>query len=267
MKGLMEKGEGGIFLHIKHGSIVQESKHSQEGYSPVEVTNIRTGTTSTKYIKRYKGVEALIKKIEWYDKEYDGTPYQGWKLLLDADGLACTLDLPFESVVGTRFMKLAENIDFTHPVEFSAWKSPDDKTAFSVKQNGENVPQMYTRENPGDCPAPTQGFNKKWNFDAQKQFLHERMVQVVIPKVLEANQGNGNGHHEPAATDETGDGKAKLLERIKVNLKDYAEQEKVSPIQAIETWFTTRSWPDVEKRTLEDLEERAKMIEEAIVPF
>lgn len=183
MKGLQEKGEGGIFLHIKHGTICEESKTPKEKFIPIEVTNPRSGQISTKYIKPYKLVEAMIRRIDWYEREYDGTPFMGWKIVLDADGTTCVLDLPLQSQTATRFMKLAENIDFSQPVEFSAWKTPEDKTALSVKQNETQVSQRYTKDNPGDCPPPVQGFGKKWNYDAQTQFLHERMTQVVIPKL------------------------------------------------------------------------------------
>lgn len=273
MKGLMEKGEGGIHLHIKHGGIVQESKHPQEGFSPIEVTNIRTQEVKTKYIKRYKGVEAIVKKIEWYDREFDGTPYQGWKLVLDAAGTICTLDFPFESRVGSRFAKLAENIDFALPVEFSAWKDNDGNTAFSVKQNNENVPQKYTREDPGDCPAPTQGFNKKWNFDAQKEFLHKRMVEVVIPKIqaIHGAANGNNGHQEqetktPEAvkTEKTAE---QVLSEIQTSLKEFSEERNVSVKDAMEQWFDTRVWAEVEKIDPELLRTQLKKIDDELTPF
>ena len=272
MKGLQEKTDDGIFLVIKHGGIVQESKNPREGFVPIEVPNVRTGDKVIKYIKRYKGVEALIKRIEWYDREYEDTRFMGWKLLLDANGVACTLTLPFESQVGSRFMKLAENIDFSQPVEFSAWKSPDDKTALSVKQNGENVSQKYTREDPGDCPAPTQGFNKKWNFDAQKQFLHERMISVVIPKVQALN---ANGHtdntpeetHGGASPNGNGTGGGIDFESIKTCLKDYATEKKIHLNDAIEEWFDTRTWADVEKMDPALLKAQAAKLAEAVIPF
>jgi hypothetical protein len=272
MKGLQESTNDGIFLVIKHGGIVQESKNPREGFTPIEVVNVRSGDKTVKYIKRYKGVEALIKKIDWYDREFEDTRFMGWKLLLDADGTACTLDLPFESRVGSRFMKLAENIDYSQPVEFSAWKGTDDKTAFAVKQNGENVPQKYTRENPGDCPPPVQGFNKKWNFDAQKEFLHERMMQVVIPAVQAVN--GMNGHHEqgepeieptddPVSTNQS----TLILERLKSDLKEYSAQEKITSKDAVERWFGTRSWREVEKMDVQVLKEMSEKIIAEIVPF
>ena len=84
-------------------------------------------------------------------------------------------------------MKLAENIDFSQPVEFSAWQdTKTDKTAFNVKQGGKSVPQKYTQDDPGDCPPPVQSKLGKWNFDAQEEFLFDRMENVVIPMVNEA---------------------------------------------------------------------------------
>jgi hypothetical protein len=191
MKGLMEQSDSNaVFLSIKHHGIVQESKTPKDGFKPIEVKNPRTNETFTKYIKRYNGIEALVNKIEWRDTgdQYDQR-YMGFKIYLDADGVPCVLDLPFESRQCTRFMKLAENIDFSQPVIFRAWHdTKDDKTAFFVGQGWEgdkaiSVPQKYTRDDPGECPPPVQKFNGKWNFDDQTQFLYERMVNVVIPAV------------------------------------------------------------------------------------
>jgi hypothetical protein len=201
MKGLQEKSDdGGIFLVIKHGSVCEESKKEREGFNPITVVNPRTNESSVKYIKRYKGVEAMIKKIEWRDTgdQFDQR-YMSWKIYMDANGTPCVLEIPFESRVSTRFMKLAENIDFSKPVEFRAWHdAKQDNTAFYVGQGGVSVPQKYTKENPGDCPPPVQRFNK-WNFDDQVEFLHQRMLNVVIPAVQAVAgiaETNGNGNHD-----------------------------------------------------------------------
>lgn len=213
MKGLQERSDAGVvFLAIKHFSLCEESKTEREGFSPVEVKNPRTGATSIKYIKRYKAVEAMVKKIEWRDVPWEDRNYQSWKIHLDAAGTPCTLDIAFESNACSRFMKMAENIDWSQPVEFAAWKSQDDKTAFSVKQNGQNVPQKYTRDNPGDCPPPVQNRTGKWNYDAQTDFLYDRMMNVVIPKVdaaaairaeLQPVSENGDGHHGEPEIDQS----------------------------------------------------------------
>lgn len=206
MKGLQEKtGGGGIFLSIKHHGIVQESKYERQGFEPIDIP-LRSGGFITKYVKRYSGVEAMVKKIEWYDREYDGRPYKGWKIYLDADGTACVLDIDFNSRQAGRFMKLAENLDFSKPVEFSAWHdTKNDTTAFNVKQDGASVPQRYTRENPGNLPPPKERMGGKLDFGDQEDFLFEQMMNVVIPRVNAAagfskEQENGHAHVDTPST-------------------------------------------------------------------
>lgn len=269
MKGLQEKNSDGVFLQIKHHCICQESRSPREGFVPIDVKNVRTGETITKYIKRYKGVEALVRKIEWYDREHDGTRFMGWKLVLDANGTSCTLDFPFESRMGDRLMKTAENIDFSQPVEFSAWKGPDDKTALTIKQGNQNIPQKYTKDNPGECPVPVKGFNGKWNFDKQKEFLHQRMKEVVIPS-LQALHGSPATAERSEISESNGHGDLDLdalLKQVQSNLKDYAEQEKITTTDAIEKWFKTRSWTDVEKLSAVQLKDVNDELADAVIPF
>lgn len=206
MKGLQETTTSdAVFLKVKHHSICQDSKTPREGFQSIEVNNPRTGETITKYYKPYKGVEALITRIEWYDTEntYDQR-YIGWKIHLNAAGTRCVLDLPFDSRPATRFMKLAENIDYTRPVEFRAWyDQKTEKTAFAVFQDGQAVRQRYTMDNPGDCPPPVQDFRGKWKYDDQMEFLHKRMMDVVIPAVEEAgnNEADGVAPRDPEESD------------------------------------------------------------------
>lgn len=272
MKGLQERGEGGIFLHIKHGTICEESKTPKEKFVAIEVTNPRSGVSSTKYIKPYKLVEAMIKRIDWYEREYDGTPFMGWKIVLDADGTACTLDLPLQSQTATRFMKLAENIDFTKPVEFSAWKTPEDKTALSVKQEGNNVPQKYTKDNPGECPPPVQGFGKKWNYDAQTQFLHERMTKIVIPRL---NSLRGTEPEEATTTtsalepDDDGSDITNPFEAIQRSVKALAgikEAGNKSENQLLEEYFGTTNWDEIQKLPEAFLKKQAAALDN-LIPF
>ncbi len=205
MRGLREKSEAGkTFLVIKHNTICQESKNERPGFVPQEVRNPRTDETSIKWIKPYDSVEALITKIEFRDThdQYEQR-YTSWRIHLDAAGTPCVLEIPFQSRISTRFMKLAENIDFSRPVEFRAWRDArSESTAFFVgqRENEEDeksvsVPQKYTRAEPGDCPEPKERLGGKWDFSDQMEFLYERMVKVVIPRVEELNR---NGHSQPA---------------------------------------------------------------------
>lgn len=194
MKGFQQRSEStGRFFLVKHNCICEESSKDRPGYEPVEVMNPSTKEVVIKFIKRYDFLEAMVTKIEWRDTEdkYDQR-YMSWKIHLDADSEKGTLEIPFNSRVGDRFMRMAENIDFSKPVEIRAWRDNEDRTAFIIKQDGQNVTQKYTKADPGDCPPPTQTFGGKWNFDAPSQFLHKQMMSVVIPRVEAIN---GNGHH------------------------------------------------------------------------
>lgn len=177
------------FLVVKHHSIVLESKEPQEGYEEVHPTNPKTGEVTTKYIKRFAAVEGVIRRIEWYDtKDNYATRFLGIKIHLRDGGEYYQLDLPFNSRAYDTFTKLMENIDYTKPVEFSAWHDrKEDRTAFAVKQDGTFVKYKYTRDNMGDCPVPTQDSFGKWQFQTQKEWLYKRLTQVVIPQVEALN--------------------------------------------------------------------------------
>lgn len=196
MKGLQKKSDSGvIFLAVKHNSLVRESKGPKEGFEEIEVENPRTHEKIKKYVERFSAVEGMVTKLEWYDTEqkYENR-YQGWKIHIETPNDQVVLDLPFSSIPASRFMKLAENIDWSKPVEFRAWKDVKrDATAFWVGQNNDSVPQKYTRDDPGDCPAPVQNARGKWNYDAQMDFLFNRMKEVVIPAVQAANAWRVDG--------------------------------------------------------------------------
>lgn len=201
MKGFQERSENaGRFFVIKHNTICEESSKEKPGFKPVEVMNPQTKEVSFKFIKSYNVLEAMVTRIEWRDTEdkYEQR-YMSWKIHLDANGERGVLELPFQSRVSSRFMKLAENIDFTRPVEFRAWRDQKTEgTAFFVGQREHeddeksmSVPQKYTKDDPGECPPPIQRLGGKWNFDDQMEFLHDRMMTVVIPRVAAAREALG----------------------------------------------------------------------------
>lgn len=188
--GLKEKTENNTaFLLIKHHSLVLESKEPKEGYEPVEVTNPRTNEQIIKFIKRYAAVDGMIRKIEWYDtNDKYQTRFMGIKIHIRDNGDHFQLDLPFNTRAYDSFTKLAENIDYSKPVEFSVWHDrKTDSTAFAVKQDGVPVKWKYTRENMGDCPGAKQSKLGKWNFDDQREWLLDNLLNVVIPHVDSLN--------------------------------------------------------------------------------
>lgn len=196
-------GGGGKFYVIKHHCICEESKTAKPGYEPRDVLNPQTNEQLIRYIKPYGSLIGFITDIEYRDTEdrYD-QQYVDWRVHLNLGDETGVLNIPFHSRHSTRFMMLAENIDFTRPVEFRAWKDNEGGTAFYVGQfendddeKSVKVEQKYRRGEMGDCPEGEKVLGGKWNFDDQNKFLYGRMMDVVIPS-LKAIQGNG---HVPAA--------------------------------------------------------------------
>lgn len=221
MRGFVEKtANNTLLLTVKYHSICEVSRKERNGFEMIKVPDISTGEEITKYVKRYDTIEAMVTNIEWRDtkQQYD-TRFQSWRIhLRNADGDRAVLEIPFKTNACDRLMKLAENIDFSKPVEFRAWcdsSGKKDKTAFYVGQRENDadeksvtVPQKYTRANMGNCPEAVQGIDG-WSYSAQLQYLHGQMMNVVIPRVQAAaamaNERPDNDDGEPFVGDESDD--------------------------------------------------------------
>lgn len=213
MKGLREQTGGGNvkYLVVKHNSLCEESKSQLPGFEPVEVRNPQTNETTTKWIKRYE-VEAMITSIEFrrYEHEPTNRLYLSWRIGLDAAGTPCILDLPLDAAATTRFMKVAENIDFSRPVELRAWKdkAKPNKIAFFIGQGADAagksiaVPQRYTRKEPNGCPEPTKDeFSGEWDFKEQVKFLYKQMISVVVPRLQSIRAATTTVPQQPSHDD------------------------------------------------------------------
>lgn len=255
---LEEYGEGNkVFLKIKHGGIVQESKTEREGYKKVE--GEFDGKPYKKWIRLYKAVAGYINKVEKYDRESNGRKFRGWNIFIDADGTDCVLDIPFDSRVNSRWMKIAESIDYSKPVRFSAWHdAKTDSMAFNAQQDGVSVPQKYTRENPGNMPEPTQRASGKWDYGAQEDFLTDRIIKFVIPAVelAAANRGESKPDHTDSQPDSglesngSENGSIDPLENIKRTVKALAGTKAVddaSETDLMQQYFGSQDWGEIGK--------------------
>lgn len=215
MRGYVQKTtDNALRLTVKYDSICEISKQAREGFEDIKVPDVSTGEELTKHIRRYDSIEALITNIEWRDtKQEYAVRFQSWRIhLRNAENQPAILEIPFKSNASDRFMKLAENIDFSRPVEFRAWrdtKSDKAKTAFYVGQRAnENdeksakVEQKYRMGQMGDCPEGVEELDG-WNFAAQRKYLHSQMINVVIPRVQAVNAMSENSAEpNPFADDE-----------------------------------------------------------------
>lgn len=278
--GLEEYDEGnGIFLKIKHGCICTESKVEKDGYKKVEGT-LQDGTPWKKWIRPYKAVSGYVDKIERYDREFEGRKFRGWSIAINDAGNIYFLDIPFTSRVNSRWMKLAESIDYTKPVRFSAWHDrKTDSTAFNVQQDGVSVPQKYTREDPGDMPEPIQRSSGKWDYGAQEDFLVERLLKFVIPNVelIAANrngvaastQEQSSGGLEDHDVTDNSDGQDGPLRDIVRSVKALAGTKIVNGAdepQILNDFFGTSVWAEIEKLPESLLKAQAAKLDE-LIPF
>lgn len=275
--GLEEYGEGsGVFLKIKHGCICQESKTEKEGYKKVEGV-LRDGTPWKKWIRPYKAVSGFVDKIERYDREHEGRKFRGWNLLINDGENQYNLDIPFDSKVNSRWMKLAEAIDYTKPVRFSAWTDKKtDSTAINLQQDGVSVPQKYTREEPNGLPEPTQRASGKWDYSAQEDFLIERLIKFVIPNVelIAASRNNGNQPAESGSgledhesnDNDFSEAKLKILRRVRRMLPQISKDEQGQAALRLK-YFGTSNWQALEALDEKKMEECLDKMEEEEIPF
>lgn len=201
MAGLVERNKGNtIWLQIIDRNICQRSNKPVEGWEEYKSEK----ATSPSWIKRYRSIEdAYITNISWFERKLPNsdTILVGWNVRFEVEGQSLVLQLPTNQTC-SRFMKLADNIDFTQPVTISVWKSKDDdgkdQTALSVKQNGANVPQAWNKNN---LPPGKKLKTGKWDFSEQEDLLIENMTKSVIPKLKEVHPSVSESSEEESSTE------------------------------------------------------------------
>lgn len=178
-----QRQNDGLFLSVKHGALCLESKEPKEGYEFIE--GEVDGEPYAKYIKRFAGMDGIITKIEWYERSGTYGTFRGLKIVVKDKGEVYLLDLPYEKRHYDYFTKVAENIDYSKPVEIVTWpdREKPKQTVFAIKQDGKFIQWKYTKDNMGDCPPAKQLRSGKWNFDDQRDWLLENLINVVIPRV------------------------------------------------------------------------------------
>lgn len=210
----------GLFFGVKHGALCLEKRPQpasdaekaeavKEGYQLVE--GEVDGEKYAKYYRKFSQIDGKITKIEWYDRKGDYGSFRGLNLKIKDKGEHYTLDLPFNSRPYNYFTQVAENIEYSKPVEIIAWpdKEHPKRTAFAIKQDGKWVQWKYTKEDMGECPpAKHNERTNTWNFDDQREWLLNRLLTVVAPACEAANafdepepEYTGEEQHDPYAPD------------------------------------------------------------------
>lgn len=277
-------GGNGTYLKLKHGYLCQESKTEKEGWKKVE--GDFDGEHYKKWIRPYKAVNGYIDKVERYEREFNGRRFRGWNITLNDNGEIYNLDIPFASVkLNSRWMKIAESIDYHKPVRISAWadKKREGAMALNIQQDGVTVPQKYSREDPGDMPEPIQRSSGKWDYGAQEDFLVDRIIRFVIPnvEVIAANRNNGavkpeepklKTVAEAAGLEDADPDESEMSEpmlAIRRSVKALAGTKitnNATETQMLNDYFGTSNWDEIEKLPEGLLKAQAKKLDD-LIPF
>ena len=172
-----------VFLEVKYYGLWCALKKHVDGCDIEEPTNPATGQKVLKYGYKYRSVTGRATKLIWYDTEnkFDKR-YFGFKLTILDAGDMFVLDMPYQSQVLRRFLRLAKNIDWDQPFTLTVFKgkkkegSGSEDTGIWFEQNGETVKAYYSKDNPHDMPIATQdALTHDWDFKPQQRWLAEKL--------------------------------------------------------------------------------------------
>ncbi len=200
-----------IYLQVKHFSLWREVKKQVNGCEEIEVQNPRTGAVIKKYGYKYRDVSGRATKLVKYDTERKySTRYFGFKLHIVDGAETYVLDMPYQSQILRRFLRVARNIDWSQPFTITVFKGKKnernvEETGIWFQQRGETVKPYYTRENPRGMPPATQDpHTHEWDFKAQHRWLVDRLKEETMRDIEEA-AARVAPPVEPAPIDDAGD--------------------------------------------------------------
>ena len=185
-----------VYLEVKHYCLWRQIKKAVPGCEEIEVNNPSTGEKVKKIGFAYDSVSGIVTKLDKYDtgRQYS-TRYFGFNLhLVDSDGGAFVLKMPYASQVLRRFLRLARNIDFKKPLSLTVFKGRKkegatgaEETGLWFQQNGQTVKPYYTKEQPHGMPdAKHDQFSGEWDFKEQHQWLVARLQAETMADIAAA---------------------------------------------------------------------------------
>ncbi len=187
--GLTRRSESNrVYLQVKHSCLWQEFKKATKDTEAVEVTNPETKQVITKHGIRFENVIGHVVKIETYNRVHAGKRYIGFKVHFQEGAQVFVVDMPYQSQVLRRFLRVLPNIVWTLPFSLSIFqgKGKDGKPELGVwfRQSGATIKPYYTREEPHGMPPATQdSVTQEWDFKAQHRWLVDRLLNVHMPAI------------------------------------------------------------------------------------
>lgn len=187
--GLTRRSESNrIYLQVKHSCIWQEFKKATKDTEQVEVTNPSNGQVITKHGIRYENVTGHVIKIETYKRDYQGKKFVGFKVHFQEGGQVFVVDMPYQSQVLRRFLRVLPSITWNLPLSLSIFqgKGRDGSPELGVwfRQGGVTIKPYYTREEKHGMPEARQDpVTKDWDFREQHLWLVQQLLNVHMPAI------------------------------------------------------------------------------------
>lgn len=178
-----------VYLEAKHYCLWRGFKKQVKDCEAIEVTNPKTGAVITKYGFRYDSVSGHVVKILKYDTERKySTRYFGFKMHIVEGGETYVLDMPYNSQILRRFLRVARNIDWALPLSITVFKGKKENGLEELgvwfQQKAATVKPYYTREQPHGMPEATHDpVEDAWDFKAQHRWLVARLIEETIPDI------------------------------------------------------------------------------------
>lgn len=184
-----------VYLEVKHYCLWRPLKKQVEGCDIVETNNPRTSEKVTKYGYRFDTVSGHAVKLVKYDTEHKYTTrYFGFKIHLVEAGETYVLDMPYNSQILRRFLRVARNVDWALPLSITIFKGKKkdregDELGVWFQQRGETVKPYYTKEQPHGMPEALYDNDlQQWDFKAQHRWLVDRLKVETVADIEAAAQ-------------------------------------------------------------------------------
>lgn len=148
--GLNKHGDGGIFLGIADGKLVQQHKEAQQGVTATRTTK----TGKTVHEEKFDYIEGILISLKTKENDYGKQYVLG---VQDGDD-KFYINISYSSRYATSFLKCLPNIDILNPVKLMPWSMVDKNdatkkiTGITMWQSGEKITPAYTKEAPNGLP-------------------------------------------------------------------------------------------------------------------
>jgi hypothetical protein len=176
--GLNKYGEGGIFLGISDGKLVQQHREPQKNVTTTRITK----TGKTVHEEKFDYIEGILFSLKTKENDYGKQYILG---VQDGDD-KFFINISYSSRYATSFLKALPNIDVSKPVKLMPWAMTDKNdstkkvTGITMWQDGEKITPFYTKEAPNGLPEMVQVKLKgkmQWDSTDMDAFLEDMAMK------------------------------------------------------------------------------------------